>query len=312
MLISIRRLTESELTKADRIFRLAFGTFKGHPNPETYGGQITYMKRWYTDPTAAFGAEVDGQLVGSNFAIHWGSFGLFGPLTVHPDFWGKGVGQRLIEPAIASFTQWEIRHAGFLTFSNSPLHLGLYQKFGFYPGFLIALMSKSVKLTQPKLQALRYSEASPEKRSEYLESSYELTDAIYSGLDVRSEICAVEAHSLGDTILLWDDIGLMGLAVCHYGSGTEADSDTCYVKFGAVRSGLKAEQFFEQLLRECEILSAIAGTSRLVAGVNTGRHEAYRQMLGQGFLIERLGVAMHKPNELAYNRPDVYVIDDWR
>ena len=312
MLITIRALTESDLAKADHIFRVAFGTFKGHPNPETYGGEMTYMKRWYLDPTATFGAEVDGQLVGSNFAINWGSFGLFGPLSVHPDFWGKGVAQRLIEPAMECLTQWEIMQAGFLTFSNSPLHLGLYQKFGFYPGFLTAILSKPVKLTQQELQALRYSEVSPDKRLECLKSSYELTDAIYGGLDVRTEICAVEAHGLGDTILLWDDIGLMGFAVCHYGSGTEAQSDTCYVKFGAVRPGLRTEQFFERLLRECEILSAMVGTSSLVGGVNTGRHEAYRQMLAQGFRIEGLGVAMQKPNQLAYNRPDVYVIDDWR
>ncbi len=52
--------------------------------------------------------------------------------------------------------------------------------------------------------------------------------------------------------------------------------------------------------------------TRLVAGVNTSRDEAYRRMLAHGFHSERIGVAMHRPNDPAYNRPDVFVLDDWR
>jgi hypothetical protein len=35
-------------------------------------------------------------------------------------------------------------------------------------------------------------------------------------------------------------------------------------------------------------------------------------MLAQDFRVEIIGVAMHKPNESEYNRPDIFVIDDWR
>lgn len=84
------------------------------------------------------------------------------------------------------------------------------------------------------------------------------------------------------------------------------------VKFGAVRSGTDPWQRFEQLLDLCKTLSAIQGMSRLVAGVNTSRHDAYRRMIARGFRTEITGVAMHKPNEPGYNRPDVYAVDDWR
>ena len=56
----------------------------------------------------------------------------------------------------------------------------------------------------------------------------------------------------------------------------------------------------------------LAMDPELAAGVNTARHEAYRQMLGRGFHTDLLGVAMSKPNEAGYNRPGVYVIDAWR
>ena len=51
---------------------------------------------------------------------------------------------------------------------------------------------------------------------------------------------------------------------------------------------------------------------RLVAGVNTSRREAYRAMLACGFRTDVQGLAMDRPDEAGYNRPGVYVIDDWR
>jgi GNAT superfamily N-acetyltransferase len=312
MHISIRPLQQNELAIADQIFRLAFGTFRKHPDPAKYGGDMTYMKRWFPDPTAVFGAEVDGQLVGSNFATNWGSFGFFGPLTIHPNFWGEGIAQRLIEPTIECFKYWKSKQTGLFTFPDSPLHLSLYQKFGFYPRFLTAVMSKPVRPAKQLLQGLRYSKLPEEKQIECLGASRELTDDLYDGLDLEREIRVVEDQALGDTIFLWDDKGLMAFAICHYGKDTEAGSDTCYIKFAAVRLGSKAGQNFEQLLQECETLSLLQGASRLIGGVNTAREEAYQQMLAFGFRIERLGIAMLNPNEPAFNRPGTYIIDDWR
>jgi hypothetical protein len=139
-----------------------------------------------------------------------------------------------------------------------------------------------------------------------------LTDAIYEGLDLRHEIWAVADQKLGDTVLLWDDSKLTGFAVCHSGAGTEAGSGVCYLKFGAVRPGAEAEQGFRCLLEACEEFALSRNASSLTAGVNTARHEAYRGMLAHGFRIDLLGVSMAKPNDAGYNRPGVYVMDDWR
>ena len=47
-------------------------------------------------------------------------------------------------------------------------------------------------------------------------------------------------------------------------------------------------------------------------GTNMGRHKAYRALLARGYRTEIQGVTMHRPNEPGYNRPGVYIIDDWR
>src|SRR5262245_27529385 len=101
MEIDIRPLAERDVPEADRIFRLAFGTFLGMPDPMAFAGDSQMVRsRHRAAPDAALGAYRGSELVGSNFAAHWGSFGFFGPLTVEPDLWNKGVAQALLGPTM--------------------------------------------------------------------------------------------------------------------------------------------------------------------------------------------------------------------
>ena len=311
--ITVHPLQETELAAADTIMRLAFGTFIGLPDPMAFMGDAAYVRtRWLANPQNAFAAEVAGEVVGSNFATNWGSVGFFGPLTVRPDFWDRGVAKRLMEPIMDLFEKWQTTHAGLFTFPHSTKHVGLYRRFGFWPRFLTALMSRQVEPVKSSAQWTRFSEVPANEQDAILSMCREVTDAIYEGLDVAHEIRAVAAQNLGDTILLWDDGRLVAFAVCHVGPGTEAGSGVCYVKFGAVRPGPAAEEHFNRLIDACEEMASSRQVSRLVAGVNTARHEAYRQMLARGFRTDMQGVVMSRPNEAGYNRPDVYLIDDWR
>ena len=166
---------------------------------------------WF-DPSASFGAKVNGALVGSNFVTRWGSVGYFGPLTVHPDFWDRGVGQKLLPPALALFEAWGCCHTGLYTYSGSPKHLTLYQKFGFWPRALTAIMSRPVRPVERVGKVSLYSQAEAPARPGLVASAAGLTDAIYAGLDVQREILALEAQGLGDTVLIWHDPGLVWFA----------------------------------------------------------------------------------------------------
>jgi hypothetical protein len=139
-----------------------------------------------------------------------------------------------------------------------------------------------------------------------------LTGMILPGLDVRSEIEAVVAQGLGDIVLVYPGAVLAGFAVCHCGAGTEAGPDVCLVKFGGVRPSPDAGVDFDRLLAACEALAAEYGLRHLTVGMNMGRTRAYRQLRAAGYRTQRLGVAMETQPIRTYNRPDVYVIDDWR
>ena len=313
MNFSIRLLQAQEIEKADRVFRLAFGTFKQLPDPLQFAGDAAYIRhRYLIEPTAAFAAELDGQLIGSNLTTNWGSFGSFGPLSVHPDFWDQGVAKKLIAAVCDRFEEWGIKQAGLFTFPNSAKHHALYQKFGFWPQYLTAIMSKSASATELNCDSMKYSLLSQPEKEQVLTSSLELTNTIYEGLDLRREIEAVSNLRLGDTIFLVAESRLLGLAICHYGAGTEAGSNNCYIRFAAVQPEINAIDRFVQLLNLCENMALTVGMSKLLAGVNTSRHQAYGLLIEKGFRAQTIGVAMQKPNTLGYNQPDIFVLDDWR
>jgi GNAT superfamily N-acetyltransferase len=293
--------------------RVAFGTFMGVPDPSSFGEGMDHVRtRWLANPNAAFGAETGGELVGSIFAAKWGSFGFFGPLTVRPDLWDRGIAKLLLEPTMELFNQWGVSHVGLFTFAQSPKHIGLYQKFGFWPRFLTFVMSKTVQSSGTSEGWSKFSDVPEVEIGRCLEMCRSLTNSVYEGLDLEREMVAVRKQGLGDTVLLWEGETVVGVAVCHCGPGTEAGRDTCYVKVGAVRSGASAEDFFDRLLSACEELATMKGMADVVAGVNSACHNAYRRMIARGFRADFQGVLMLRPNEAAFDRPDRYVLCDLR
>jgi len=138
---------------------------------------------------------------------------------------------------------------------------------------------------------------------------------------LRVEIMSVKKQGLGDTVLPWNDENsnndnysktLVGIGICHCGPGSEPGSNTCNIKFGAVKPGPITGNNFDKLLDACEGFAAEERLSDIVAGVNTGRYEAYRKMLARGFQSDILGIAMQRYSDSGYNKHSVCVIDDWR
>ena len=286
--VRVRPLAAEDLDEADRICRVAFGTFVGVPRPERFFGDADLVRtRWQADPGAALAAELDGRLAGSNFAANWGSVGFFGPLTVAPEHWDRAIAQRLLDATMDLFAAWQTRHAGLFTFAQSAKHVGLYQKYGFWPRFLTAVMTSPVRPDPGRPGPARLSAVDEAGRPGVMAAVRELTDAVYPGLDVSREIESVRSQGLGDTVLVDDGTGLQGVAVCHVGAGTEA------------RPG--------DVLRQVRRRPA---RSRRGARVRPADRRVSRAGLA-GVPPCFQGVTMHVPTSRGYSTSDSFVIDDW-
>ena len=308
--IKIGLLKESELEEADRIVRLAFGTFLRVPNPLEFMGDRTFMHpRWRSKHVKVLAAREDGRLIGSNVATRWGSFAYFGPLTVLPEYWDRGVAQQLLAATMTIFAKWNIRHSGLFTFPHSVKHISLYQKFGYWPRYLTAVMTRMPPPTTTLPVLL--SRLKKAERDEAIEACRSLTQKIDEGLDLTGEIQAVLAQRTSDVVLTYTRGALDGFAVCLNGPGSEGGEKTCYIKFGAAAPGAGAGQRFSKLLEACDAFAASRGVA-IEAGVNLAREDAYRRMLTYGYRVSMQGVAMHRPHAPGFSRADAYVIDDWR
>jgi GNAT superfamily N-acetyltransferase len=305
-----RPLTEADLAAADRTFRLAFGTFLGLGDPMTFGGDSDCIAtRWRADPSLSLALDVDGELVASNFVSLWGSVGFFGPLTVRPDLWDRGIAKRLMAATVPLLDERGVGWAGLFTFADSPKHIGLYRKFGFSPQQLTALFTRPAVTSGAAGWSLL---ADAEDREMAISACAEIASSIHDGLDMRREIVSVVDQHLGDVVLVEGGTDLDAFAVCHVGAGSEAGSGTCYVKAAAVRAGPRAGEVFGRLLDACEDFALRRGAGTLLAGMNAARREAYAEMLRRGFSAGMQGVVMTRPDQTGYNHPGVYLIDDWR
>jgi GNAT superfamily N-acetyltransferase len=308
---SVGLLKKDEVEEAAGILRLAFGTFLGVPNPLDFMGDRDLLTpRWRSSHVKVLAARDAGRLIGTNVVTRWGSFGFFGPLTVLPEYWDRGVAQRLLEATMTIFERWGVRHTGLYTFAQSAKHVALYQKFGYWPRYLTAIMTGPSEAEGAEVPTL-LSSFNKSRREQAIQACARLTHKIDKGLDLTGEIRAVLAQRTGDVVLCYTGSVLDGFAVCQNGPGSEGGEKTCYVKFGAARGGSGAGKRFAQLLAACEGFAS-SRRATIEAGVNLARQDAYGHMRSRGYRVTMQGVAMQRPHAEGFNRADAYVIDDWR
>jgi len=311
--VQIAPLRENELKEAGRVVSLAFGTFLGIPNPLEFMGDRDFISaRWRARNTKVLAARENGKLIGLNVATRWGSFGFFGPLTVLPEYWNHGVAQRLLTATMKVFERWGVQHTGLFTFAHSPKHVGLYQKFGYWPGYLTAIMkgtpaAPSRKPAKGTKSPVLLSSLTRSKREQAITACARLTNKFKRGLDLGDEMRAVLVQQIGEVILIEGRSSLDAFAVCMHGAGSEGGEKTFYVKFGAATSGER----FERLLDAIDAF-ALSHGAEVEAGVNTACGDAFQRMRSRGYRPVTLGVAMQRPHGQGFNRHGAFVLGDWR
>ena len=310
--VAIRPMQRADLDSADQVLRLAFGTRLRLPDPMQFRGDSRILQpRWAASPDLALVAENEGRIAGSIVGMDWGRVFVLGPLSVAPEYSGRGIARKLMSALMARADARGFDLAGLFTFPDSPTHIRLYEGFGFVPNTLTPVMAKAAEGAEKAApDCVLYSALSRAGRESALADCRALSGAVFPGLDLSREIEAISAQGLGETVLIRANGGLAGFALCHIGPGSEAGSGALFVKFAACRPGDQAG--FERLLAACEGLARAKGVPRMVAGCNTAREEAYRLMQARGFRAEIVGVAMHRPGQTGYNRPGMFVLDDWR
>ena len=220
--------------------------------------------------------------------------------------------QQLLKATMKVFDRWGVRHTGLFTFAHSPKHVSLYQKFGYWPGHLTAIMKRTPAppSRQPGKGAkapVLLSALSRSKREQAIAACARLANKVKRGLDLSDEVRAILAQHIGEVVLVEGRLTLDAFAICMNGAGSEGGKETCYVKFRAATSGAR----FERLLDAIDAL-ALARGAELEAGVSAACADAFESMRSRGYRLVTLGIAMQRPRGQGFNRPGAYVLGDWR
>jgi GNAT superfamily N-acetyltransferase len=309
---AVQLLSRGDLQEAGAILRLAFATQLGVA-PDTFWTDRDFVTgRWLTDRSLGFGAWLDGHLVGSGLAANWGSVGVLGPISTHPTTWNRGTASYLLSALLERLDEMGVRHTGLFTPAESTKHVALYQKFGFWPRFLTAIMTRSVASNASIPRSTRYSAIREPVQAQYLDACRALTGELRDGLDLTAEVRGARRHGHGDTVFLVEGSRIEAVAHCEYGPKSPAGAGSCLIRFAAVRPASDADKRFDLLLAACETLARDEGLARVVVCVNASRPNVYRHLLLAGFRTERLGVTMHRPNEDAYKQEATHILEDWR
>lgn len=314
--VNVGPLKEAELDEADRIFRLAFGTFIGLPNPADFmAGRDFVISRWHAPHVKALAARHNGRLIGINMLTRWGSFAFIGPVVILPDYWDRGIAQQLLDSTVKIIDKEGLKRTALFTFPHSTKHVGLYQKFGYWPMYLTVLMHRepSAGATRPagNTRVVHLTTLAKTARAEAIAACTRLTGKIDKGLDLGDEIRALLKQKTGEVLLTYTRNALDGFAICLNGPGSEGGPDVCYIKFAAARGGPGAGERFDALLDACDAF-ALTRRSSIEAGMNLAHEDAFRRMRSHGYKPYAQGVAMQRPHQAGHNRGDAYVIDDWR
>ena len=326
--VQIRRIRKGDLSRVRDVMEQSFADFferqLGTRPRQPFGGAQYVHHRWLMEPWGCFVAEEDqSKIVGIALGVTWGTVGLLGPVAVLTHYQNQNIGQQLVHAVQDFFEENKATLHGVVTYPSSPKHLLLFQKFGYRPKGLTAIMSRAVDRGEPDpigggrtvrsgLTVRRYSTLEEAKKKAALARFHRITNAICRGMDVAKEIEIVDGLALGDTVLLERGRDLLGFAVCHAPGVSEAPTGALYVKFLAVDPQYRKPETLEHFVAAIEELGHEQGIARVILPVYTRYWQAYTTLLRCGYHMDFTMVRMQHGKPEDYEDESHLVLDDWR
>ena len=229
--------------------------------------------------------------------------------------------QRLLEATMTTFDRWGVRHTGLFTFAQSTKHVALYQKFGYWPRYLTAIMTRTPDANPASpakpahAPALLSAFTKRQRRTGHpglrVETSptRSIGDSIW--LAVRSWSVLLVQRT-GDVVLTSTRGVLDAFAVCPNGTGIGGWRDNLLRVLLGARPVVVLEPV--NVSTSCWVLAKAFASSRgatVEVGVNLAREAAYRRLRTHGHRVAKYARCRYacRPHSAGFNlEADAYVI----
>ena len=276
------RVSVREITSLNAVFSEAFteryrkdgmvGVRVPHLNPAVWKFAITDAEEgamiWRNarDGIAAF-----------NMVHRSGLEGWMGPLAVHPDYQGQGIGKMIVSSGVDWLKKKGAKVIGLETMPRTMDNVGFYSTLGFVPGHLTVTVT--LEAARAGIQATTISSLNPHERELALRQCRAMLEQLAPGYDYTREILLTEQHELGDTLFVRKGSDVLSFAICHSVPLVEGRATE---EMRVLKMVAKSETDFDHLVTQLCAHARVRGARRVAIRVQGQYSSVYRRLIARG------------------------------
>src|SRR5688500_6950393 len=212
-----------------------------------------------------------------NMVHRSGVEGWMGPLAVHPDYQGQGIGKIIVSSGIEWLKKNGARVVGLETMPRTMDNVGFYSTLGFAPGHLTVTVT--LEAARAGFQATAMSALSAHERELALRQCYILLDQLMPGYDYTREIILTAQHQLGDTLFVRKGNDILSFAVCHAVPLVEGRATE---EMRVLKMVARTEADFDHLVTQLCAHARVKGSKRVAIRVQGQYSDIYRRLIARG------------------------------
>ena len=212
-----------------------------------------------------------------NMVHRSGVEGWMGPLAVHPDYQGQGIGKMIVSSGVDWLKKNGAKVIGLETMPRTMDNVGFYSTLGFVPGYLTVTVT--LEAARAGIQSIAMSSLNPHERELAIRQCRALLEQLAPGYDYTREIVLTEQHQLGDTLFMRKGFDVTAFAICHSVPLVEGRATE---EMRVLKMVARTESDFDALVTQL-CAHARAKASRRVAVRVQGQYaDVYRRLMARG------------------------------
>ncbi|MFL0253074.1 GNAT family N-acetyltransferase [Clostridium neuense] len=231
--------------------------------------------------------EIDNKVVGYNFLHLWGSFAWFGPLGVHPEYKGSGIGKALIAHTIKILKEdYNASTIGLNTMPESSYNVGFYMNLGFSPLKLTLSLKKELDELDYSSDSNKYSvnEVNIASETDYysLKTNLKnLANKVFKDFDLTPELNLIKHQGLGTIFELKDGGSICGIAICYTKSIRENTAKSLQIKLAIIDSSADYKLAIDSIVNACANYAKNIGYKKILIDSNTYNMEICNYLISK-------------------------------